>query len=201
VLEDSATGAVFGGRWSTGWGEVAIVEKVVGYKKIKFHTHENAGYGDVRLPEMQMHTTAFWLTVPEDVCEGVTAGRAAAVDGLRGIGIALETVATLALMCDPRDLGTTLGDTGLTEDGQPGIPRKARGAPGYSPTLFVYEHVPGGTGLAERVWEQRDELLARTLRLIERCPCASGCPVCVGPGEASRKATALELLRSVVPTA
>ncbi len=42
-----------------------VVEKVVGYKKIKFYTHENAGYGDVRLPEMQMHTTAFWLTVPE----------------------------------------------------------------------------------------------------------------------------------------
>ena len=34
-----------------------MVEKVVGYKKIKFHTHENVGYGDVRLPEMQMHTT------------------------------------------------------------------------------------------------------------------------------------------------
>ena len=53
--------------WPSGWGEVAVVEKVVGYKKIKFYTHENAGYGDVRLPEMQMHTTAFWLTVPERV--------------------------------------------------------------------------------------------------------------------------------------
>ena len=31
--------------------EVAVVEKVVGYKKIKFYTHGNAGYGDVRLPE------------------------------------------------------------------------------------------------------------------------------------------------------
>ncbi len=37
-----------------------VVEKVVGYKKIKFFTHENAGYGDVHLPEMQMHTP--WLT-------------------------------------------------------------------------------------------------------------------------------------------
>jgi DEAD/DEAH box helicase domain-containing protein len=78
-----------------------------------------------------------------------------------------------------------------------------RGGPqvGYSPTLFVYEHVPGGTGLAERIWEQRDELLARTLRLIERCPCTAGCPACVGPGESSRKPTALEMLRSIIPTA
>ncbi|HEX2675128.1 MAG TPA: DEAD/DEAH box helicase, partial [Polyangiales bacterium] len=31
-------------------GEVSVVEKVVGYKKIKFHTHENVGYGEVHLP-------------------------------------------------------------------------------------------------------------------------------------------------------
>src|SRR5439155_17688845 len=92
----------------SGWGEVSVVEKVVGYKKIKFYTHENAGYGDVRLPEMQMHTTAFWITIPESVCQEIPQGRAAAIDGLRGAGIALETVSTLALMCDPRDLGCTL---------------------------------------------------------------------------------------------
>jgi len=136
------------------------------------------------------------------------AGRAAAIDGLRGIGLALETVATLALMCDPRDLGTTLGDVAPADeegevDGAPGVPRRVRGGPqpGFSPTLFVYEHVPGGTGLAERIWEQRDELLARALRLVERCPCRAGCPACVGPGESTRKPTALELLRSIVPTA
>jgi DEAD/DEAH box helicase domain-containing protein len=150
-----------------------------------------------------MHMTAFWLTVPEPVCERLSAGRAAAIDALRGIGLALETVATLALMCDPRDLGTTLGDTAIDEEGEEGVPRKVRGGitPGYSPTLFVYEHVPGGTGLAERIWEQRDVLVARALRLIEGCPCTGGCPACVGPGEATRKEAAMELLRSAVPTA
>jgi DEAD/DEAH box helicase domain-containing protein len=195
--------------WSSGWGEVAIVEKVVGYKKIKFYTHENAGYGDVRLPEMQMHTTAFWVTAPEAVCARVEAGRPAVIDGLRGMGVALETVATLALMCDPRDLGTTLGTTASDEESdgsgaQASLPRKGFGEPldgKYRPTLFLYEHVPGGTGLAERIWEQRDLLMARAARMIESCPCQSGCPACVGPGEATRKATALELLRSAVPTA
>ncbi|HEY8042122.1 MAG TPA: DEAD/DEAH box helicase [Polyangiaceae bacterium] len=184
VLEESARGPIVQSAWQSGWGEVAVVEKVVGYKKIKFYTHENAGYGDVRLPEMQMHTTAFWLTVPEEVSSPLPEGRAAAIDGLRGVGLALETVSTLALMCDPRDLGTTLGDAGND-----------------APTLFVYEHVPGGTGLAERIWEQRDALLARALRLIEGCPCTGGCPACVGPGEATRKSVALGLLRSAVPTA
>ena len=53
------------GRATVAWGEVSVVEKVTGYKKIKFFTHENAGYGDVHLPEQQMHTISFWLTVPE----------------------------------------------------------------------------------------------------------------------------------------
>jgi DEAD/DEAH box helicase domain-containing protein len=216
VIEESAVGPLISplgpsaagplAAWPSGWGEVAIVEKVVGYKKIKFFTHENAGYGDVRLPEMQMHTTAFWLTVPEPLVATVDAGRGAAIDALRGIGIALETVSTLALMCDPRDLGATLGDADPgAGDGAPseGIPRKVRGGPqpGYSPTLFLYEHVPGGIGLSERIFEQREALIARALRLIESCACPSGCPACVGPGDfesaQSRKSVALELLRTI----
>ena len=222
VLEETATGGIFRSEWASGWGEVSIVEKVVGYKKIKFHTHENAGYGDVRLPEMQMHTTAFWLTVPESRCATIEAGRAAAIDALRGVGIALETVATLALMCDPRDLGTSMGDTGVGDGSETSdedddasaarAPRKVRGGPqpGYSPTLFLYEHTAGGIGLAERIYEQRETLLARALRLIETCPCERGCPACVGPSDAisnaggrahTRKSVALELLRGAVPSA
>ncbi len=204
VLEEFDTGLVAESAlpaWPAGWGEVSVVEKVVGYKKIKFYTHENAGYGDVRLPEMQMHTTAFWLTVPEEICQGLPAGRAAAVDALRGIGIALETVATLALMCDPRDLGATLGDTALESD----VPRKQGGASpnGYNPTLFLYEHTPGGIGLAERIFEQRETLLWRALALVRGCPCSAGCPACVGPtgdaAEHSRKQVAVSLLRRLFP--
>jgi len=196
IIEESSTGPL--GRWNSGWGEVAIIEKIVGYKKIKFYTHENAGYGDIRLPEMQMHTMAFWVTVPEPLCCGVTGGRAAAIDALRGAGVALETVATLALMCDPRDLGTTLGDADL--EGEAPLPRKERGGPhrGYSPTLFLYENVPGGTGLAERIWELRETLLYRTMRMISGCACESGCPACVGPGESARKGLALELLQAAL---
>ncbi|WP_394838478.1 DEAD/DEAH box helicase [Pendulispora rubella] len=210
ILEESALGpattSASGGDWPSGWGEVSVVEKVVGYKKIKFYTHENTGYGEVFLPEMQMHTTAFWFTVPERVCAEIAAGRAAAIDALRGIGIALETVATLALMCDPRDLGTSLGDA-HEEEGAEGtmvsLPRKTRGGPaaGYNPTLFLYEHVPGGTGLSQRIFEQRETLLARALRLIERCPCTDGCPACVGPSGETRKSVAVELLRRVIATA
>ena len=198
IIEESEEGLAAHGHWPSGWGEVSIVEKVVGYKKIKFYTHENAGYGDVRLPEMEMHTTAFWVTLPAPTCAAITAGPAAAIDALRGIGAALEIVATVAMMCDPRDLGATLGNLASSPFTQPkSLEASEKRAP-HSPTLFLYEHVPGGTGLAERIWEQRDVLLARVLCMIESCPCAGGCPSCVGPGDLSRKTTALELLRTAL---
>jgi DEAD/DEAH box helicase domain-containing protein len=204
LLEDEARAPLASGLTS-GWGEVSVVEKVVGYKKIKFHTHENAGYGDVRLPEMQMHTTAFWLTVPESFVRTVLAGRAAVIDALRGVGSALETIATVALMCDPRDLGTALGDATGDASGPDGDAPLARDRT-YDPTLFLYEHCPGGTGIAERIFEQRAALLARTESLVAACPCKEGCPACVGPvisgsGDVarSRKSVALFLLARARP--
>lgn len=182
VLDESASNGVdanAGAKPNIGWGEVAVVEKVVGYKKVKFFTHENAGYGEVHLPEMQMHTTAFWLTLPEIWCADVPGGKASAVDALRGLGRALETVSTFALMCDPRDIGATLGNT---PEGD-GVPRKVHGEPRYNPTLFLYEHTPSGIGLVNRIYENHAFLLERAFELVRGCPCASGCPSCVGPTE------------------
>ena len=170
-----------------------MVEKVVGYKKVKFHTHENTGYGDVHLPEMQMHTTSFWIRLGDETKH--VAPPAQRIDGLRGLGIALETVATFRLMCDPRDLGICLDDGREEIDGVP--------------TLFLYEHGPGGTGLAERIFSLREELFVQAEKLVASCPCAAGCPACVGavsspepgaPGAGrGRKRVAAALFRLLLP--
>src|SRR6185436_7401507 len=124
------------------WGEVSVVEKVTGYEKIKCHTHENAGYGEVRLPDMQMHTTSFWLAVPEALFARMPVpGRATGIDALLGIGRALETVATIGLMCEPHDIGQALEDKGPTDAG---VTRAE--ARHFDPTLFLFDHVPGGVG-------------------------------------------------------
>lgn len=187
------------GLFAASWGEVSVIEKVVGYKKIKFHTHENAGYGDVRLPEMQMHTTSFWLTVPEQHC--IELGRATAIDALRGIGRALETVSAIALMCDPRDIGQTLGDKSPEAEGVAGKLMGQGPQPGFDPTIFLFDSVPGGVGLAERMYEMHPELLSRARSLIAGCSCESGCPACVGPSEPElgmRKSVALLLLNRLM---
>jgi DEAD/DEAH box helicase domain-containing protein len=220
VIEESARDKI--GRASSAWGEVSVVEKVVGYKKIKFHTHENAGYGDVRLPDTQMHTTAFWLTIPEAVCLELglstmglrpgkpgsapyPAGRAAAIEGLRGIAVALETVSALALMCDPRDLGQTLGDDGEDNGAPAGGGRVPQ--PGFDPTLFLFDNVPGGVGLAERIFERGAELIGRARALVRGCACSDGCPACVGATETAtgiggiRKTAAMALFGRILEEA
>jgi DEAD/DEAH box helicase domain-containing protein len=176
VLEEDRRADV--GALPIAGGEVSVIEKVVGYKKIRFHTHENVGYGDVNLPEMQMHTTAIWLTVPEAVVAAQPVTRPEVIDALRGLGHALHTIASVSLMVDPRDLGHTLGDR---KDGDAAPSKGVGGGPGFDPTLFVYDRMPGGVGLAPRLFDARDELLRRTVALLHRCACDHGCPACVGP--------------------
>jgi len=195
---------------SEAWGDVKVLERVTGYKKIKFFTHENSGYGDVHLPEMQMHTTSYWLTVPEQLLTQLASPRALLIDALRGVGHALETVASLMLMCDPRDINQCLGDGEQDFDGhgpaQPAgrEPRAVAASPHSArtgqldPTLFLFDAQPGGVGLAERIFERASELLGRAQTLITQCPCEAGCPACVGPAENSpRKALALELIAAL----
>jgi DEAD/DEAH box helicase domain-containing protein len=178
------------GRRTLGCGEVSVVERVVGYKKIKFHTHENVGYGDVRLPELQMHTTAFWLTVPEVTWTALLtrAPRADLHDALLGLAAAMHTVAAVGLMIDPKDLGQAVGGTGGA----------GRHQPLEEPTLYLYDHVPGGVGLASRLYDERARLLDETLVLVTACACPAGCPACVGPGAGpGRKGLALAVLTAL----
>ena len=197
VIEERRQGEL--GPAGIGFGDVKVVEKVTGYKKIKFFTHENAGYGDVHLPELQKHTTSFWLTLPERVVLSLDAPRPLVVAALRGVGQALETISALALMCDPRDLGRTLGD-GEGDGGAPGRDPFAKRTGGFDPTLFLFDSIPGGVGLAERIFERSHELFQRTHALIASCGCRSGCPACTGPsdGDGSEKRLALRLLEALI---
>ncbi|HIA01416.1 MAG TPA: DEAD/DEAH box helicase [Myxococcales bacterium] len=142
-------------------GEVLVGLKVVGFKKVKFNTHENIGYGEVHLPEVEMHTTATWITVPETTINQF--GREAIVDALRGLGRAIHTMATLRMMCASRDIGLTVDEP---DDS--------------GPRLYLYDNFPGGIGFGERLFELTRPLLAGAAELIAHCSCASGCPGCIG---------------------
>jgi DEAD/DEAH box helicase domain-containing protein len=187
-----------------GYGEVSVVTHLVGWKKIRFHTHETLGSHEIESTSIEMQTEAFWVvldesalialtTLPDD--QGIPAGRARVLDGLRGVAWALRTTASVALMCSPHDLDTTLG--GCLDNALP--VRHEHVGPGMSPTVFLLDAVPGSVGLAKRAFERRAELFARSYDLVRSCPCTDGCPACVAPGidtgAASRKRLAVEIFR------
>src|SRR6476660_3189291 len=83
-------------------GEVMVASLVTLYKKLKFITDENVGWGPIDLPELELQTTAYWLTA--DGASG--RWRHDELDvALLGAGRAIQTVAAVLLMVDPRDLG------------------------------------------------------------------------------------------------
>jgi DEAD/DEAH box helicase domain-containing protein len=188
-------------------GEVHVTSQVVGFKKIKFHTNENVGSGDLAMPENQMHTTSYWLTIPREVVRALPFAGDERRDGVVALSYTLGQMAALFLLCDRHDLGVALGDNG---QGEARIERGLRrlGAaqtepiPGddYEPQIFIYDAYPGGIGLSEPLYRLHERLLAESHALIVKCPCRDGCPSCVGPvGEmASRgKEVALALLDAI----
>ena len=190
------------GRCEASHGEVHVVSRVVGFKKIKFFTNENVGSGELDLPEQQMHTTSYWLTIPAEVMAAVPFGASDRRDGVIGLAHAMRNVAPLLLMCDGRDIGLSID--GLAVDGASrvgGLNRQGPDDISATPTIFLYDNYPGGIGFSEPLYSMQARLLSQTRALIEECPCESGCPSCVGPEGMTgpfAKTVACWLLRSLI---
>jgi DEAD/DEAH box helicase domain-containing protein len=174
VLEEMEQSAV--GNTTRAHGEVNVTALATMFKKIKFDTHENVGSGPIHLPEESMHTTAYWLTLQPRAVAGL--GREEMQAGLMGLANALGIVATVALMCDRRDLRTAVE-----------VCSPHTGAP----TVFLYEAYPGGVGFSPKLYRMHRTLLEDARGLIASCGCERGCPSCVGPllevGEGAKGAT------------
>jgi len=173
-------------------GDVQVRSQVVGFKKIKFYTLENVGSGKLELPEDEMHTTSYWISLSRELVDALPFTISERQDGLYGLLYALESVACLLLMCDRMDLGATLGEggRGTSEFQNPWSgTSESREIELFEPTLFLYDAYPGGIGLSEPLYRLHETLMARTLELIAGCRCEQGCPSCIGPiGETSKRA-------------
>ena len=164
------------------FGDVHVFSQVVGFKKLKFFTNENVGAGDLQLPQQEMHTTAFWFTISGELLENIDIPAEDKVEAVTGIAYLMRHMASVILMCAPRDLGVAVEDN-LT---QTAIPRmRIRGnapIPGkFEPSVYIYDNYPNGIGFSQTLYEQTEKLLADTLSAIEICDCSRGCPSCVGP--------------------
>ena len=185
------------GQGDCSHGEVHVVRRVSGYKKIRYYTHENIGYGPVNLPDQELHTTAVWWQLPQATLLAWFASRQDALDGFLGAAYALHVVATVAVMADARDLQKAVGNGdgawfATADAAGRGQLRGVEGSDGaltadavemqqFVPTVYLYDNFPGGVGLSEPLWDRQAELVRRARELVEACDCNAGCPACVGP--------------------
>ena len=50
-----------------------------------------------------------------------------------------------------------------------------------SPTIFMYDSMPGALDSAVACLDERQVLLPRAKFLLDQCACQLGCPACIGP--------------------
>lgn len=143
-------------------GDAAVNVMATMFKKIRLTSFENIGYGPVKLPEEELHTSATWIEIKEadPSIETKTLEQL-----LMGISNVIRHIVPIHVMCDRNDIH---------------VVSQIRAEHSQLPTIFIYDHYPGGIGLAEDVYKRFDEIKAAAINLVRRCPCEDGCPSCIG---------------------
>ncbi|GIW70655.1 MAG: helicase [Planctomycetota bacterium] len=146
-------------------GAVEVTTQATLYKKVRFYTRENVGAGEIHLPAEVLDTTACWFTLaaPLAARHGLFGPQAGALLALRNL---LQHTVPLFVRCDPRDICV------WSEVRAP--------AWGDRPTLYLFDRMPAGSGLAERVFAAHRAIFATMLAVLRDCPCPHGCPGCAG---------------------
>ena len=144
------------------YGDVTVNMLPTIFKKIRLTTFENIGSGPIYLPEEELHTSAMWLELTQ-LDERLTEKIVEQL--LLGVAHVIQHIVPIHVMCDRNDIHV-VSQIKATHTGLP--------------TIFIYDHYPGGIGLAEDVYKRFDEIKRAATHLIRKCPCDDGCPSCIG---------------------
>lgn len=150
------------GKAAVHFGDVAVNMIPTIFKKIKLTTFENIGSGPIHLPEEELHTSATWIEFKEADPE---IGTKTMEQLLLGIANVMQHIVPVMVMCDRGDIH---------------VASQIKAAQSGLPTIFIYDHYPGGIGLADEVYTRFDDVKAAAKQLIQKCPCKDGCPSCIG---------------------
>jgi len=147
-------------------GELSVTWLPSIYKKIKFGTHENVGWGEIHLPESTMHTMGYWIEFPENAADQLEIKQTELSEALSGLANTLRQVAPVQVMCDPTD---------IRAQGMLRAPFSEK------PAIYLYETYPGGVGFSEKLFTHHHRLFEAAISLVSGCSCKEGCPSCTGP--------------------
>jgi len=145
------------------FGDVSVMLKPYLFRKIKFGCRDSIGFGQIDLPPQNMSTSALWVVPAGQAMKRLREYGRDPIEGLFGVANILIEVLPLLVMADPADVGSTvdLGNLGQA-------------------AIFVYDKYPGGLGFAHKAYDLIEEVFQAALDLVANCPCADGCPSCVG---------------------
>ncbi|MBN2873800.1 MAG: DEAD/DEAH box helicase [Spirochaetales bacterium] len=173
-------------------GDLLVRSSAEKFKKLRFHTNENIGYGEIFLPSEEMQTRSVMLVFPEHGASGKSLAvlgmleRAAVLSSFCSI---IRSLAPVQLLCDRSDLGASWR---VMDDHW------------QSPAVYVWDRYPGGTGLSEALAANTGTILEAALGRISTCDCENGCPSCIGvaddsfSGVSNRKAGTARLLHDAL---
>ncbi len=171
-----------------GLGYAHLVRTVPGFKKLRFRSHENVGFGPVNLPDLELHTVAaYWTLSARVLTHVVDPGRRAAA--ALAVGHALHHSAAMLLMCDVHDLGHAVaatpgrgaaGQWAPVVGGRGRVSQEVLAQASALPCIYLYDNMPGGAGLASQAHTLGATLFEQVIRIIEGCSCRGGCPTCLG---------------------
>lgn len=147
-------------------GEVHVSTLAKGYKKVRFYTRENVGAGEIHLPPEEFETEACMLVIDRALAQEVGLHSGADAGGLRGVAELVQGLVPLFVRVDPGDVRV------LANLEHPHF---------EAPTLVIYDNLPDGVGLSDRLFARHRDVLEAARGVLARCPCRTGCPACIGP--------------------
>lgn len=191
VLHTSSTrraGAVEVGR-----GEVQVSEQVVGFRRKHLRSGTIIDVQPLMMPERSYNTKGCWLAFDMsafaqtvDASAQSRGDRTSILDALamltrvvdrstllhtadwllalHSAEHALQAVVPLTCGCERMDVGSYF--TWL----YPAFGRSA---------IFLYDTIPGGTGISDGAYEEIEQLVQMAHALVSECPCMEGCPSCL----------------------
>ncbi|HEY6076477.1 MAG TPA: Zn-binding domain-containing protein, partial [Gaiella sp.] len=145
------------------FGRVSVTEQVVGYARKAIRDGATIDVVPLLMPETTFETEAVWFCPEPAQLEGLEQ-MPKLLGTLHAAEHSLIALLPLWAMCDRWDIG--------------GLSTNLHYQTGR-PTIFVYDGHSGGVGITERGFERFEDWVEDTAHLLQRCPCAGGCPSCV----------------------
>ncbi len=164
------------------FGEVEVTSQTVSFARRHF-TGENLGTVLLDLPVRSLKTKAVWWTFPLIDTKVDDSDITGAIHGAEHASIG---ILPLFASCDRWDIG------GVSTPMHPDTGEI---------TIFIYDGLPGGAGIAEFGFNNALQWINATREAVQACPCDFGCPGCIqspkcGNGnEPLSKAGAIKILK------